>query len=102
MTALDSGDALAAELLDAATKPVADVVRTALCLEPEIDLIAFTGGVAVGLGAHYRDALLTHLSREGLYLTSEREPGWVRDRVVVSDANGLVGAGLAALAAEAA
>ncbi|WP_319019059.1 ROK family protein [Microbispora sitophila] len=99
--ALDSGDAPAAELLDAATKPVADVVRTALCLEPEIDLVAFTGGVALGLGEHYRDALLAHLSREGLYLTSERQPGWVRDRLIVSEADGLVGAGLAALAGEA-
>ena len=95
--ALTSGDALAAELLDRATKPVADIVRTALCLDPEIDLVAFTGGVAVGLGEHYRAALLGHLTREGLYLTSERDPAWVRDRVVVSEANGLVGAGLAAL-----
>lgn len=99
--ALDLGDALAAELLDAATKPVADVVRTALCLDPEIDLIALTGGVAVGLSKHYHAAMLAHLTREGLYLTSEREPGWVRDRVVMSEANELVGAGLAALAAEA-
>jgi predicted NBD/HSP70 family sugar kinase len=78
------------------------VMRTALCLDPEIDLVAFTGGVVVGLGEHYRAALLAHLIREGLYLTSEREPGWVRDRVVVSEANGLVGAGFAALAGEAA
>jgi predicted NBD/HSP70 family sugar kinase len=102
VAALDRGDALAAELLDAATKPVADIVRTALCLVPEIDLIAFTGGVALGLGEHYRDALLAHLNREGLYLTSAREPGWVRDRVVLAEADGLVGAGLAALAQEAA
>lgn len=100
LAALDAGDALAAELLDAATKPVADVIRTAMCLDPEIDLIAFTGGVAVGLGEHYRAAMLAHLSREGLYLTSEREPGWVRDRVVVVEASGLIGAGLAALVTE--
>jgi predicted NBD/HSP70 family sugar kinase len=100
--ALDSGDALAAELLDAATGPVADVVRTALCLDPEIDLVAFTGGVALGLGRHYRAAVLAHLTREGLYLTSERDPGWVADRVVVAEADGLVGAGLAALAVAAA
>jgi glucokinase len=100
--AMDSGDGLAADLLDAATKPVADIVRTALCLDPEIDLVAFTGGVAVALGEHYRAALLAHLTREGLYLTSELDPGWVRDRVVMSEANGLIGAGLAALADEAA
>ncbi|MGC4757623.1 ROK family protein [Micromonospora trifolii] len=98
--ALDAGDALAGELVEAATKPVADVVRTALCLDPEIDLVALTGGVATGLGERYRTALLAHLGREGLYLTSEFEPGWIRDRLLVSEANGLVGAGLAALAAE--
>ncbi|MFI5843808.1 ROK family protein [Catenuloplanes sp. NPDC051500] len=97
-TALDDGDPLAGELLGAATKPVADVVRTALCLDPEIDLVAFTGGVAVGLGAHYRAAVLAHLTRDGLYLTSERDPRWVPDRVVVSEADGLIGAGIAALA----
>ena len=93
--ALDAGDALAGELLGAATGPLADVVRTALCLDPEIDLIAFTGGVAVGLGAHYRAALLAHLDRDGLYLTSARDPGWVRDRIAVWEANGLIGAALA-------
>ncbi|GGS44940.1 ROK family protein [Actinokineospora fastidiosa] len=100
--ALHRGDAVAGELLDAATKPIADVVRTALCLDPEIDLVALTGGVAVGLGEHYRGALLAHLSRDGLYLTSERAPEWVRDRVVVSEANGLVGAGMAAATRESA
>ncbi len=99
--ALDVGDALAAELLDVVTKPVADVVRTALCLDPEIDLVAFTGGVVTGLGEHYRAALLAHLGREGLYLTSDRMPGWVLDRIVVSEVDGLVGAGLAALAGDA-
>lgn len=98
--ALDDGDPLAAELLDAATGPIAGVIRTALCLDPEIDLIALTGGVVAGLGAHYRAAVLGHLSREGLYLTSELQPGWVSGRVAVSEANGLVGAGLAALAGD--
>lgn len=101
--ALDEGDPVATRLLDAATGPVADVVRTALCLDPQIDLVAFTGGVAAGLGDHYRDSLLRHLDRSGLYLTSEREPGWVRERIIVcgpGQADGLIGAGLAALAGE--
>jgi predicted NBD/HSP70 family sugar kinase len=100
VAALDAGDVVAGELLEAATKPVADIVRTALCLDPEIDLVAFTGGVVTGLGEHYRAALIAHLVREGVYITSDREPGWVPNRVMVSEANGLVGAGLAALAAE--
>ncbi|GAB1691165.1 ROK family protein [Krasilnikovia sp. M28-CT-15] len=100
--ALDAGDAVATELLDAATGPVADIVRTAFCLDPDVDLVALTGGVGVGLGARYRESLLRHLSRAGLYLTSERDPAWMPDRILVcaeGDADGLVGAGLAALAA---
>jgi glucokinase len=102
--ALDQGDPAARTLLDAATGPVADVVRSALCLDPRIDLVAFTGGVAVGLGEHYRTALLGHLERSGLYLTGTREPDWVSERIVLcapDEADGLVGAGLAALAGEA-
>ncbi|WP_158104591.1 ROK family protein [Amycolatopsis kentuckyensis] len=98
-SALDDADPVAVELLRTAVKPVADVVRTALCLDPEIDLVAFTGGVATGLGRHYRDALTCHLTADGLYLTGERDPGWVLDRILVcepDEANGLVGAGLAA------
>ncbi|GAA4955170.1 ROK family protein [Actinoplanes utahensis] len=98
--ALDGGDPLAGKLLGLSAKPIADVVRTALCLDPEIDLIALTGGVAVGLGEHYRAALLGHLTRDGLYLTSAHDPGWIPDRVVISDADGLIGAGLAALRGE--
>ncbi|MEU8890008.1 ROK family protein [Streptomyces sp. NPDC048442] len=98
-TALDSADPLARELLSSVTSPVADVLRTALCLDPEIDEIALTGGVAVGLGAHYRNAILAHLERRGLYLTSDRSPQWVADRITVcasGEADGLVGAGIAA------
>jgi predicted NBD/HSP70 family sugar kinase len=100
--ALDRGDAVAGDLLDAATRPVADVVRTALCLDPEVDLVALTGGVAVGLRRHYRAALVAHLTRNGLYLTSERAPGWLPARVRVcepGEADGLAGAGLAAVSA---
>ncbi|MFI0975917.1 ROK family protein [Streptomyces sp. NPDC021093] len=100
-TALDSGDPLAEELLAAVTSPVADVLRTVLCLDPEIDEIGLTGGVAVGLGAHYRRAVLAHLDRQGLYLTSDRNPQWVADRLTVcasGEADGLLGAAIAATA----
>ncbi|MFF6775881.1 ROK family protein [Streptomyces sp. NPDC012637] len=102
--ALDERDDLAGELLDAVTAPVADVLRTTLCLDPEIDEAVLTGGVVHGLGEHYRRSLLGHLTRQGLYLTSERTPGWWERRITVSapgEADGLVGAGIAACAAEA-
>ncbi|GAA4913952.1 ROK family protein [Streptomyces coeruleoprunus] len=100
--ALDAGDQLAGELLDAVTAPVADVLRTALSLDPEIDELALTGGAAVALGRHYRAAVLGHLRRQGLYLTGERAPEWIEDHIGVcgpGEANGLIGAGIAALAA---
>ncbi|MFF5634727.1 ROK family protein [Streptomyces sp. NPDC012825] len=103
--ALDEGDALAGELLDAVAAPVADVLRTALCLDPEIDEAVLTGGVVHGLGDHYRRALLKSLARQGLYLTSEHTPDWWERRITVAaagEADGLVGAGIAASAAAAA
>lgn len=99
--ALRESDPLAGELLTAVTGPVADVLRTALCLSPDIDEVALTGGVAVGLAGPYRRALLGHLERGGLYLTGERSPEWIADRLTVcapGEADGLVGAGIAALA----
>ncbi|MFI6291671.1 ROK family protein [Nonomuraea sp. NPDC050790] len=103
--ALDAGDRTAGEILRAATLPVAEVVRTALCLDPELDLVAFTGGVTHALGAHYRRELLGHLTARGLYLTSTLSPGWIADRLMVCPAGQvdcLVGAGLAAETARAA
>ncbi|MFF7451106.1 MULTISPECIES: ROK family protein [unclassified Streptomyces] len=99
-TALDHRDPLAAELLDAATAPVADVLRTALSLDPELDDLAVTGGVATGLGRHYKASLDRHFAEEGLYLTSDLAPRWLTDRVTVcapGEANGLIGAGIGAL-----
>lgn len=100
-TALDSGDEFARELLVLATQPIAGIVRTMLCLDPEIDLIGFAGGVAVGLGEHYRQALIHHLTTHGLYLTSDRAPQWVTDRIAIcarGEGDCLAGAGLAAAA----
>ncbi|MFJ7243176.1 ROK family protein [Kitasatospora sp. NPDC098652] len=94
-------DTLAADLLDAATAPVAAVLRTALCLDPELDEVVLTGGVVHGLGHHYRRALLGHLTREGLYLTSDRTPDWLHRRITVTapgEADSLAGAGIAAAA----
>jgi len=98
-TAVEAGDDLALELLDAVTAPVADVLRTALCLDPDLDRVVLTGGVATSFGKHYRDALLKHLDTTGLYLTSKYTPEWVAERIVVvepGEADCLVGAGIAA------
>jgi glucokinase len=95
-----AGDPDAHRLLSLVTKPVADIMRVALCLDPEIDLVALTGGVATGMGAAYQDAVRAHLADVGLYLTDDLAPGSTAARVVVvpeGEADPLVGAGLAAL-----
>ncbi|MFG2022847.1 ROK family protein [Streptomyces sp. NPDC048825] len=99
--ALDEQDDLAVELLDAVTAPVAAVLRTALCLDPEIDEAVLTGGVVHGLAQHYQRALMGHLTRQGLYLTSDRTPDWLEQRITVTgpgEADSLAGAGIAACA----
>ena len=100
--ALDAHDPVAGQLLDAVTRPMADLLRTALTLDPEIGLIGMTGGVIHGLDEHYRAALLTHLRAEGVYLTSVLDPEWMPARIRMCkphEADPLVGAGLAALQA---
>ncbi|CAM5280617.1 ROK family protein [Streptomyces fumanus] len=97
--ALDAGDPLARDLLATATAPMAGVLRTALCLDPEIDETVLTGGVVHGLGHHYREALLAHLDRAGLYLTSDLAPDWIERRITLAgpgEADPLAGAGIAA------
>lgn len=98
-SALDAGSTTAEVLLSAATEPLAHVLRTALCLDPELDEIVLTGGVVYGLGDHVRRALLAHLTRAGLYLTADRSPEWAARRLTTSrpgEADPLIGAGLAA------
>lgn len=96
ITALDANDAVANTLLKAVTSPVADVLRTALCLDPDLDRIVLTGGVAVSLGEHYRSAILEHLRTAGLYLTSHLDFDWIASRIVIAEADCLAGAGVAA------
>ena len=94
--ALHTNDPVAKALLSAVTLPVADVLRTALCLDPDLDKIVITGGVAVSLGEHYRSAILEQLRTAGLYLTSHLDFDWIATRIVVAQADCLAGAGVAA------
>ncbi|MFJ4195049.1 ROK family protein [Pseudomonas sp. NPDC089534] len=101
--ALERHDEYAEHLLHLATRPIADVVRTALTLDPEIDRVAFVGGVSVNLEPHYLRLLNRHFQEAGLYLTSKRLPRYLSDRIAVAradQADGLSGAGLHALQAQ--
>ena len=96
-TRLEQGNGIALALLDALVTPVSRTLTTALCLDPEIDRIVITGGVAHGLGRHYREALHRAFGREGLYQMTSREPQYLARRLYWDDADdfaGLRGAGL--------
>lgn len=95
--ALEAQDGFAEELLTLATRPVADLLRTALTLDPEIDRIVLTGGVAVNLGKRYHAMLLRHFAQTGLYLSSTLQPDLFEDRIRIAapgEIDGLVGAGI--------
>ncbi|WP_277961026.1 ROK family protein [Pseudomonas sp. RIT-To-2] len=95
--ALDAHDPYALTLLRLGTRAMADTLRCALALDPELDRIVLTGGVSTHLGQHYLDALATHFDEAGLYLTSKFDPGYIMNRIVIAPpgtADGLYGAGL--------
>lgn len=94
---LEEGNSEAAELLDALVTPVSRTLAAALSLDPEIDRVVITGGVAQGLGRHYRDALQRTFLRDGLYQISNHDPYYLARRLHWEDADdsgGLRGAGI--------
>lgn len=95
--ALNENDEFALNLLYLATQPVADMLRNALTLDPEIDRIVLTGGVVVNLATHYRAMLMRHFSEQGVYLSSHFDPTLFDDRLVIANStevNNLIGAAL--------
>ena len=92
---LNDHDPTALEVLDALVIPLTRVLAAALSLDPEIDRIVITGGVAQGLGQHYRDALQRTFIRDGSYLITEHDPDYLARRLrweTADDFGGLRGA----------
>jgi predicted NBD/HSP70 family sugar kinase len=96
-TQLEHANDVAFSLLDALVTPLSRVLAAALCLDPDIDRIVITGGVAHGLGAHYREALQRAFMRDGLYQITSRDPHYLARRLYwdkPDDFAGLRGAGI--------
>jgi 2-epi-5-epi-valiolone 7-kinase len=94
---LEERNSVAIGLLDALVTPVCRALAAALSLDPEIDRIVITGGVAQGLGGHYRDALQRAFLRDGLYQISDHDPHYLMSRLRWEDADdsgGLRGVGI--------
>ena len=96
-TLLDERHCIATTLLDALVTPVSRTLTAALTLDPEIDRIVITGGVAHGLGNHYRNSLQRVFRKEGVYQITQRDPQYLTDRLhweEMDDSGGLRGAGI--------
>lgn len=95
--ALQRSNNSATALLDAFVTPLSRILATALTLDPEIDRIVMTGGVAHGLAKYYREALQRTFLHEELYQITPSDPHYLTRRLLWEDADdyaGLRGAGL--------
>lgn len=96
-TRLDEGNSAATSLLDALVTPVSRTITATVSLDPEIDRIVLTGGVAQGFGKHYRESLHRVLGRDGLYQITDRDPTYLTRRLHWEEPDsyaGLLGAGI--------
>ncbi|MET9727539.1 ROK family protein [Streptomyces zaomyceticus] len=79
----------ALRLLDAVTRPLAEVLTTQATLDPEVTPTVLTGGVVDGLGDPYLHSLLRNLARTGLYGITDRDPDHFAGRIVRGRPDGL-------------
>ncbi|WP_021013498.1 ROK family protein [Prodigiosinella confusarubida] len=97
--ALNAGDIFALRVLSTAMRPLADLISTALTLEPTIDVVGLSGGIIDNLPQFVRSVLLKRMMSSGPYLTTRLSPAWLAQHIHIcppDTANGLWGAGLAA------
>lgn len=87
--AVATGHPGALRVLDAVTEPLARVLLTQACLNPEVERTVLTGGVVDSLGDAYLESLLGHLNRLGLYGMSDRDPQYLAGRIVRGRSDGL-------------
>jgi 3-dehydroquinate synthetase/predicted NBD/HSP70 family sugar kinase len=93
--ALAESDPLAAKVLHAVTRPIAEAIKWHFMLDPEIDKLVLTGGVCFVLHQFYLAAILEHLSASGYYpVTAGSRAYWASrvDMGPLSDDAGLLGA----------
>jgi len=87
--AVASGRPEALRVLDAVTEPLARVLLTQACLNPEVERTVLTGGVVDSLGDAYLASLLSHMNRLGLYGMSDQDPAYFAGRIVRGRSDGL-------------
>lgn len=93
---LDGGDPTASSVLRLAVTPIADMLRTLWCLDPEIDIVGIGGGLAEGVREHYERCLVEQLARTHSYADRGRDADWLGERLHVcspGEIDGMRGAG---------
>ena len=99
--ALSQRDQFALRILDAVTWPVANVLLSALTIDPQIEAIILTGGVINALRDQYLNSLVKNLHDLGMYQVTSSDPDYFSRRIrmnITDDYSGLIGAGLYAKA----
>ena len=99
LTGLKASNPAARDALEALIAPVAEVVRSALVIDSEIERVFLVGGVVQHLAPFYYDTMIDLLARSGRYPVTSQDTEYFRECVVVGhlgDEPGLRGAALAA------
>jgi predicted NBD/HSP70 family sugar kinase len=86
LAAVRGGDRDATSLLDALTRPLADILLALATLDPDVGVVGLTGGVVEAAGEAYRASLLRHLTAAGLYGADPRDAGFLERFLVVVEA----------------
>jgi 3-dehydroquinate synthetase/predicted NBD/HSP70 family sugar kinase len=100
---ISEGCSRARRVLDAITKPLAQILLNHAALDPQVELTFLSGGVVQAFGDVYRESLLENMSNMGLYQVTNRDPDYFRRRIYVACTDplaGMRGAGLRARAVE--
>jgi len=94
-----AGDPVAQQVLDTATRPLAQVLLYQATLNPQVAQTVLSGGVVAAFGSAYLDSVLRNLELLGLYAVSGQDADYFRRRVRLGRLDGLSalrGAGLRA------
>lgn len=97
ITGLEQRDEFAKGILDAVTKPIAELLLIIFTLDPEIEKVIFTGGVTHALKTHYLNSILYHLNKTGMYQITNQDRKFFEKRIFIGkddDKSGLIGAAL--------
>ncbi|MFH0859332.1 MAG: ROK family protein [Patescibacteria group bacterium] len=92
-----SGDDFANEILNAVTKPLAELIINLFTFDPLISQIILTGGVVHSLGKKYLESLLNNLNKIGMYQITSDDKNYFRKKIslgVKDDNSGMIGAAL--------